>query len=169
MSPTSCQTAPPRVWRNRILDTPKRGVKIYLQRTIKNLPARPLPAPRTLLSHQPRDQTAALLGGPPTAAEVPHEQGRRSDGHADTDADDDVTDQSLHVLPDEMARDASPAMASKKANPRGLAQMLDLNGAGERNRTLDLRITSAVLKQNSGTHGTNKALEPKTYKNRQAC
>jgi hypothetical protein len=42
-----------------------------------------------------------------------------------------------------MGRDTSPAIGSKKANPRGLAQVLDMYGAGERNRTLDLRITSS--------------------------
>ena len=42
-------------------------------------------------------------------------------------------------------------MASKKANPRGLAQVPDFIGAGERNRTLDLRITSALLYQLSYT------------------
>ena len=50
-----------------------------------------------------------------------------------------------------MGRDTSPAIGSKKANPRGLAQVLDVYGAGERNRTLDLRITSALLYQLSYT------------------
>lgn len=40
---------------------------------------------------------------------------------------------------------------SKKANPWGLASMLGSFGAGERNRTLDLRITSALLYQLSYT------------------
>ena len=39
----------------------------------------------------------------------------------------------------------------QKANPHGLAQVLDKYGAGERNRTLDLRITSALLYQLSYT------------------
>ena len=144
MSPTSCQTAPPRVWRNRILDNPKRGVKFYLQRTIKKPGSQPTTtAAERLLPHQPRHQATPLLGSPLAGANVPHEQRGRHDGHTDTTADDDVTDQSLHVLPDEMGRDTSPAIGSKKANPRGLAQVLDMYGAGERNRTLDLRITSS--------------------------
>jgi hypothetical protein len=40
---------------------------------------------------------------------------------------------------------------SEKANPYGLAFSLGIYGAGERNRTLDLRITSALLYQLSYT------------------
>ena len=122
-----------------------------MQRTIKTRLAARDHRCGALLPHQPRHQATPLLGSPLAAANVPHEQRGRHDGHTDTAADDDVTDQSLHVLPDEMGRDTSPALSSKKANPRGLAQVLDVYGAGERNRTLDLRITSALLYQLSYT------------------
>ena len=123
---------------------PKEGSQVLFAAHHKKPGSQPTTtAAERLLPHQPRHQATPLLGSPLAGANVPHEQRGRHDGHTDTTADDDVTDQSLHVLPDEMGRDTSPAIGSKKANPRGLAQVLDMYGAGERNRTLDLRITSS--------------------------
>jgi hypothetical protein len=51
-------------------------------------------------------------------------------------------------------RDAFSEHQSKKGNPSGLPFLLQVNGAGDRSRTYDLRITNALLYQLSYTGET---------------